>query len=640
MRRRTVKCRSRFVSIGVLLAIAGGVSMPAAAQRAAAKAQTVAAPQSAGTALSSVSTKKAQPPQTAPHGVRGTNDECSGALTISGTGTFPFDTNAATNSADAGCGAIGSDIWFSWTAPSTGTANVTTCGLTGMDSVLQAWSGCGGTSLACVDDACGLQTTITFPATAGTNYKLRLGGFGAQRGTGSFSISMTAPPPPPSCTQPAGNCHAGDLGDAYNSNPNFYTTADNFVVGTSGSLTGECFWGVYIGTGTDDFTVTYLTDAGGLPGSPIASFSQSGGTLTVVGPSPTGELIVGFPVQEYSTTHAPVAVAAGTSYWLQVTNNIGTGASWYWQQSFADNSSAAQAPAGQGFAPVPADMRFCLSLGLDSPGRCCMSNGTCSIMASSACSAAGGTFGGPGTECGAASYTVTTGTGTVATGTTNIGNVCDDCTTAVALPFPVSLYGTAYNSVNVSSNGNVQFVSTNAAYTNSCLPATGFGPTIFPHWDDQRTDGGGTILTGVSGPAGSRTFVIEFRSLTYFGAAGTVSFSLSLHEGSSNFEVVVGSGDVGSATIGVQDGASSSTQASCNAGVTANTQYSFVYSQGTNPCATCRADINGDGTVNVSDFLAFLQLYAAGDPRADMNGSGSVNVQDFLAYLQLFAAGC
>jgi hypothetical protein len=54
----------------------------------------------------------------------------------------------------------------------------------------------------------------------------------------------------------------------------------------------------------------------------------------------------------------------------------------------------------------------------------------------------------------------------------------------------------------------------------------------------------------------------------------------------------------------------------------------------------CRADFNGDGSVNVQDFLAFLQAFAGADPRADMTGDGSVNIQDFLAYLQLFAAGC
>jgi hypothetical protein len=54
----------------------------------------------------------------------------------------------------------------------------------------------------------------------------------------------------------------------------------------------------------------------------------------------------------------------------------------------------------------------------------------------------------------------------------------------------------------------------------------------------------------------------------------------------------------------------------------------------------CAVDITGDGQVNVSDFLAFLQLFAAGDPRADFTGDSQVNVSDFLAFLSAFAAGC
>jgi hypothetical protein len=54
----------------------------------------------------------------------------------------------------------------------------------------------------------------------------------------------------------------------------------------------------------------------------------------------------------------------------------------------------------------------------------------------------------------------------------------------------------------------------------------------------------------------------------------------------------------------------------------------------------CRPDLNGDGQVNVQDYLAFLQLYAAADPRADFNSDGHVNVQDYLAFLQVFAGGC
>lgn len=54
----------------------------------------------------------------------------------------------------------------------------------------------------------------------------------------------------------------------------------------------------------------------------------------------------------------------------------------------------------------------------------------------------------------------------------------------------------------------------------------------------------------------------------------------------------------------------------------------------------CQADFNGDGTVNVQDFLAYLVAYSEGLPSADFTGDGLVTVQDFLAFLQAFSEGC
>jgi hypothetical protein len=54
----------------------------------------------------------------------------------------------------------------------------------------------------------------------------------------------------------------------------------------------------------------------------------------------------------------------------------------------------------------------------------------------------------------------------------------------------------------------------------------------------------------------------------------------------------------------------------------------------------CRPDLNGDGQVNVADFLTFLSLFSAGDPRADFNADTQINVADFLAFLSAYAAGC
>jgi subtilisin family serine protease len=55
--------------------------------------------------------------------------------------------------------------------------------------------------------------------------------------------------------------------------------------------------------------------------------------------------------------------------------------------------------------------------------------------------------------------------------------------------------------------------------------------------------------------------------------------------------------------------------------------------------ADASADLDGNGVVNVQDFLLFLRLFAAADPRADTDGDGAVGVRDFLAFLQIYATG-
>jgi subtilisin family serine protease len=54
----------------------------------------------------------------------------------------------------------------------------------------------------------------------------------------------------------------------------------------------------------------------------------------------------------------------------------------------------------------------------------------------------------------------------------------------------------------------------------------------------------------------------------------------------------------------------------------------------------CRADVNGDGTVNTQDVIRYLNLWAAGERQADFNDDGSVNSQDVLAFLNAWVAGC
>jgi hypothetical protein len=119
---------------------------------------------------------------------------CANPFIIAGYGSFPFDNTAATTDTQFGC-SMTNDLWYLWNAPSSGSTCITTCGQTAIDSKLAAYDGgtCGSPIVACSDDNCGLQTTISINAVAGQNYLIQLGAFSAGGGgPGTFTISPPA----------------------------------------------------------------------------------------------------------------------------------------------------------------------------------------------------------------------------------------------------------------------------------------------------------------------------------------------------------------------------------------------------------------------------------------------------------------
>src|SRR3954471_1703915 len=164
-------------------------------------------------------------------------------------------------------------------------------------------------------------------------------------------------------------------------------------------------------------------------------------------------------------------------------------------------------------------------------------------------------------------YTVAQITDTIVPGTTDIGNHGDDTVTTIALPFAFTLYDQSFTSVNLSSNGNAQFTTTDTAFTNQCLPWSDHNYTIFPYWDDlYLVNSGFGIFTSVSGTAPNRIFNIEWRA-QYFPGSGNANFELRLYEGQTRFDVIYGQVDSGntSATAGVQKNtAPNFTQYFCN----------------------------------------------------------------------------
>jgi N-acetylneuraminic acid mutarotase len=149
-------------------------------------------------------------------------------------------------------------------------------------------------------------------------------------------------------------------------------------------------------------------------------------------------------------------------------------------------------------------------------------------------------------------YSITLGTDTIVPGDTDIGNHCDDCETLVPLPFCFQLYNQTFTSVNVSSNGRLDFVAAHEPFgsTTRCLPAYDF--TIFALWKDQLTNAAsgcaslpnGTcgVFTSVSGSAPNRIFNIEWRTVLYADPTQGHNFEVRLYENDplKKFEVIIG----------------------------------------------------------------------------------------------------
>ena len=133
-------------------------------------------------------------------------DNCDNPIAIAGQGGFTADTNGMTtggfgqeedNCSHFGRNEFSDDMWLEWTADVDGDATVTLCNSAGGDSKLGAYPGGGcplpQTSLACLDDSCGVLTEISFPVIGGESYLLQVGQYyGA--GTNAYQLDISIVP--------------------------------------------------------------------------------------------------------------------------------------------------------------------------------------------------------------------------------------------------------------------------------------------------------------------------------------------------------------------------------------------------------------------------------------------------------------
>ena len=124
-------------------------------------------------------------------------------------------------------------------------------------------------------------------------------------------------------------------------------------------------------------------------------------------------------------------------------------------------------------------------------------------------------------------YIYTVGTGNVISATNRVLSDCDNCTASIALPFPVTFYGTNYISATVGSNGTLGFIANSNPISTTCLPNPAFNAALLPAWNDYVLVGAGSgtptpgpisdgVYTEVTGTAPNRVFNIEWRVSTLF----------------------------------------------------------------------------------------------------------------------------
>lgn len=152
-------------------------------------------------------------------------------------------------------------------------------------------------------------------------------------------------------------------------------------------------------------------------------------------------------------------------------------------------------------------------------------------------------------------------------------NLTDDSSASIASPFPIRFGGGSFDTVFVSSNGNVNFASPFTEWPNVPIPTGVIATLVAPWWDDlvPQPASGQNVFWAVTGTSPNRELVIEWRDITQFNClfSGSVKFQLVLFEGSSNLlfnyaDTVFGAGCFadrgGSATVGVQVNSGTGTQ--------------------------------------------------------------------------------
>ncbi len=221
------------------------------------------------------------------------NNACADALPLS-LGDTAFNTSTATQTVSTSCASGGSaDLWYSWTAPSSGSFEINTCSDESYDTALALYDGCGGSEIACNDDDCGLRSRIVYEVSGGSTYLVRVGGYSTATGPGILTAAFTPDGGGGPDNDLCGDALPLGLGDT-----NFDTSTATQTVSTSCASGGSAdLWYSWTAPSNGSFEVNTCSDTSydtalalydGCGGSEVACNDNDCGTSSRITYSVTG----------------------------------------------------------------------------------------------------------------------------------------------------------------------------------------------------------------------------------------------------------------------------------------------------------------------------------------------------------------
>ncbi len=133
----------------------------------------------------------------------------------------------------------------------------------------------------------------------------------------------------------------------------------------------------------------------------------------------------------------------------------------------------------------------------------------------------------------------------------------DDNYATVTIPFNFNFYGVNYTSVNICSNGFINFGTPDASYSPVALPDYSAPEGVVAlFWHDLSLVSSGNIKYQTLGTTPNRKFVVSYNAVPDFSGAATNTGQIILYETSNNIDILLASVTESGAdyvTTGIQD---------------------------------------------------------------------------------------